>query len=129
MTDPIADLLTRIRNISMTSHKDSVIVPYSTQKEEILKVLTKEQYILGFNKDKDENGFDILIVELDPEKKDLFEFKRVSKPGQRIYKKAKNLEPVMDGLGISIVSTSQGLMSNKEAYRQKLGGEILLEVW
>lgn len=127
VTDPIADLLTRIRNASLTS-KNDVVVPYSKQNEEVLKVLTREKYVLGF--DISGEGIDkILIVHLDPNKKTAYTFKRISKPGQRMYIKAKNIKAVYNGLGISVLSTPKGLLTNKEARKQNLGGELLLEVW
>lgn len=129
MTDPIADLLTRIRNVSNNPYTEQVAVPYSTLKEEILKLLAKEDYIKGFTKAKDLKGFDILVVDLNPDKKFNTSYKRISKPGQRIHVKAKNIKPVKNGLGLSIISTSQGLKTDKEAYLGKLGGEVLLEIW
>jgi small subunit ribosomal protein S8 len=126
--DPISDLITRIRNTSLTT-KNEVLVPYSTIKEGILKILTHEQYVLGFDVTEDESKKKVCIIHLDPNTKKTFTYKRVSKPGQRMYLKAKNLKPVYNGLGISIISTPKGLMTNKQAFKEKLGGEILLEVW
>ncbi len=128
VTDPIADLLTRIRNTSMTA-KNDVVIPYSVLKEEILKVLTHEKYILGFDITENEDKFKIFIAHLDPQKKTNYTFTRVSKPGQRVYVRSKNIKAVYNGLGVSILSTPKGLMTNKEARKQKLGGEILFEVW
>ena len=128
VTDPIADLLTRIRNTSLTA-KNDVIVPYSVLKEEILKVLTREKYILGFDVTEDANKFKIFIVHLDPQNKSKYTYTRISKPGQRVYVKSKNIKAVYNGLGVSIISTPKGVMTNKAARKESLGGEVLFEVW
>lgn len=122
MTDPISDMLTRIRNAQKAEHK-SVIMPLSKIKLEISKILKKEGYIDDFSAKKK-----LLEVDLKYPAA-INEIKRISKPGQRFYVKADKIKPVKSGYGISVVSTSKGLMTSKEAKKSGLGGEVLLEVW
>lgn len=128
MTDPIADLLTRLRNAGMAK-KGEVIMPHSNEKESILKVMHKYRYIVSYEVLKDEKGFKILKVTLDVKKNHETSYKRISSPGQRIFVHAADLKTVKSGLGIAIVSTSAGIMSNVEAKKKNTGGEILCEVW
>ena len=123
-TDPIADLLTRIRNAT-SAHHQSVSIPYSKIKENILKVIKKKGFIENYET-TEENKFKTLTIEL---KSDLtsLHIKRVSKPGQRIYLKNSELKSIKSGLGFTIISTSKGLMTNLEAKRQNLGGEVICE--
>lgn len=124
-TDPIADLLTRIRNASRAMH-EKTLVPSSKLKKEILRVLKEKRFIEDF----EENGEDVkkwITIKL-MGGKDL-SLKRVSKPGQRIYKKAKELRPVLRGFGISILSTSHGIMTGEEARKKGYGGEVICEVY
>lgn len=125
-TDPISDLLTRIRNGYM-SHKNVVVVPYSGTKMSVLEVMKKRKFINGY-KETTNNKFKEIEVELN---QDLTEItlKRVSKPGQRIYLKAGALKKVNGGLGVSIVSTSKGVMSGEEAKQQNMGGEVMCEIY
>jgi small subunit ribosomal protein S8 len=126
LTDPTADLLTRIRNASR-AHKDMVSVPYSKHKHAICNVLKESAYILnvkaiGEGKEKH------LSIELDINKNDIH-LRTVSKPGQRIYIKSKEIPRVLEGLGLAIVSTPQGVMSGQSARKAKLGGEYICEVY
>ena len=124
MNDTISDLLTRIRNGQM-SNKKSISVPYSKMKESICKVMLDEGYIDGFS--SDEGKIRTLIVELKYfEGKPVIDYiKRVSRPGLRIYKSSDDIPLVKNGLGICIISTSQGLMTGKSAKEKKCGGEII----
>ena len=124
--DPISDMLTRIRNAQKAEHK-SVVMPLSKIKLEIAKILKKEGYIEDFKKsDKKENKY----LEIDLKyPAAINEIKRISRPGQRFYVKADKIKQVKSGYGCSIISTSKGLMTNKEAKKSGLGGEALLEIW
>lgn len=124
-TDPIADLLTRIRNANM-AHKQNVNVPYSKVKENILKVMKQYKFIEDY-KVNTETTHKTLDVTLNESKKDIA-LNRVSKPGQRIYLKSTDLKTVKSGLGISIISTSKGVMSNIQARKENLGGEIICQI-
>jgi len=126
MTDPIADMLTRIRNAHEIKAK-SVIMPSSKIKVNIAKVLLKEGYVKGFDEEEIGNGKKDLHIDLKYyEGRPVIEkMNRVSRPGLRIYKTRTQLPKVMGGLGIAIVSTSKGIMSDKEAREQGEGGEIL----
>lgn len=124
-TDPIADLLTRIRNAHMRG-RITVVMPYSKMKEEIAKILKTNNFIEDFAETKD-SKFKELVVTLKEDKVD-FALKRVSKPGQRIYVKAAEIKKVKNGLGIGIISTSQGVMTTKEAKQKGLGGELMCEI-
>jgi len=129
MTDPIADLLTRIRNAEL-AHHNSVVIPYSKEKESILKVMKNYKYIKSFEIKK-ENGskFNSLFVQLDTDKEYKTYYKRISTPGQRIYVKNDKIKTIKSGLGISIISTPKGIMSNLQAKKENVGGEILCEIW
>ena len=126
MTDPIADMLTRIRNAHKIKAK-SVIMPSSKIKVNIAKVLLKEGYVKGFDEEEIGNGKKDLNIDLKYyEGRPVIEkMNRVSRPGLRIYKTRTQLPKVMGGLGIAIISTSKGIMSDKEAREQGEGGEIL----
>lgn len=129
-TDPIADMLTRIRNANSAKHS-TVEMPFSKQKEELAKLLKAEGYIVSYSV-KEVGKFQIISIELKYGENDspvISDLVRVSKPGLRIYKKAKNLPKVFDGLGIAIVSTSKGLLTDRKARYEKVGGEILCYVW
>ena len=129
MTDPIADMLTRVRNAIQRKHA-TVLVPASKLKLEILRVLKEEGYISDFEKIEDEKQGMISItlkyVEKTPVIKGL---KRISKPGLKVYAKRNELPKVLNGLGVAIVSTSGGVMSDREARQKNLGGEVLAFVW
>ena len=129
MTDPIADMLTRIRNAIVARHKD-VEIPQSKEKLAIAGILLKEGYIKGFT--KIENPVqNTLLVELKyvDDKNVITGLERVSKPGLRIYSGVADLPKVLNGMGIAIVSTSKGVMSDREAREQHIGGEVLAYVW
>lgn len=124
--DPIADLLTRIRNAAK-ARKDVIAIPYARQKMDILKVLRDRKFIADYGKEK--NGdFDEIKVTLSPEKAGIT-LKRVSKPGQRIYVKSANVRKINGGLGVSIISTPKGVMTGEQAKKANLGGEILCEIY
>ena len=130
MTDPIADMLTRIRN-AVRIERAHVEVPASKVKRGLAEVLKREGYIWDWN-ESTESKFPQLTLELKygPNgERVIRHIKRVSKPGRRIYNGAGDLRPVLNGLGISIVSTSRGVISDREARQRKLGGEVLCEVW
>ena len=129
MTDPIADMLTRIRNAIVARHKD-VEIPQSKEKLAIAGILLKEGYIKGFT--KIENPVqNTLLVELKyvDDKNVITGLERVSKPGLRIYSGVADLPKVLNGMGIAIVSTLKGVMSDREAREQHIGGEVLAYVW
>ena len=130
MSDPIADFLTRIRN-AFKSEKRWVDVPSSNMKKRIAYVLKEEKYIKDFFFIKDEEFQTIRIfLKYDFNGKSVIEhIKRCSRPGQRIYVGSQEIPRVLDGLGISILSTSKGIISNKAASRLKVGGELLCEVF
>lgn len=128
MTDPIADMLTRIRN-GQLAKKTIVNMPASKAKINILQVLEEEGYIIAFEKDKEKVKPSISVHLKYHNNKPVIEMiKRVSKPGLRIYKKKDELPKIMGGLGIIILSTSQGVMSDKKARHLGLGGEVLCYV-
>lgn len=124
--DPIADLLTRIRNATM-ARKEIVTIPHSKLKIAVLKVLLKKGFVKEFTEEKNGDFQEIKIV-LNPEK-GRFALKKVSKLGQRIYISAARIKKVNGGLGVSVISTSKGVMSGEEAKRQKLGGEFICEIY
>jgi len=129
-SDPIADLLTRIRN-GARAHLVTVDVPHSTIKVEIVKILEAEGYIKG-HEITTETKFPTIKVHLryDAKRKPLIQhISRVSKPGLRVYKGADELRPVRSGLATRIVSTSGGLMTDREARKRKIGGEVICEVY
>ena len=125
-TDPIADLLTRIRN-GAHAHHERVTVPYSKIKEQILEVMKKYQHITDF-KVTTEGKFKMLEITINEEKTDLT-LRRVSKPGQRIYVKSADLKRIKNGLGLQILSTPKGILTNMEAKKQNVGGELICEIY
>jgi small subunit ribosomal protein S8 len=131
MTDSIADMLTRIRNANRV-HFKTVDVLMSKTNVNIAGVLKKAGYIEGFEVKKDSRNHDILKVSLkypDTKRRVITDIQRVSRPGCRIYKKSDEIPKVMDGLGIAIVSTSKGVITDQEAREANVGGEILCNVW
>jgi len=133
MTDPIADMLTRIRNAAKT-RKAEVFVPFSKMKLGILKIMKKQGLIGGFTEleKSPENKFGGLLVNLkyDESRQSVISgLKRISKPGRRIYATKDELPVVLNNFGIAIISTSAGLMTNKEAKKKGLGGEVLCEIY
>lgn len=130
MTDPIADMLTRIRN-AQAVRKPYVLVPLSKVKENLASILRAEGYIEGVEQ-VEEAGRAMLKLSLRyaPDGNAIIKsMKRISKPGLRVYARTKELPHVMSNLGIAIISTPQGLMTNKEARKQKLGGEVVCEIY
>lgn len=134
MTDPIADMLTRIRN-ALAAKKPEVILPFSKIKLGIVEILKKEGFIKEveeISKGRGENNFDqirIVLKYLGPKEPAISSLKRISKPGRRIYASKDELPRVLNNLGIAIISTSQGLMTNKEAKKAGLGGEVVCEIY
>jgi len=130
MTDPLSDLLTRIRN-GLMSRKVSVDVPSSKVKLAVLEVLREEGFIDGFDivPDEPRNRISVKLKYAPDGSSVIREIKSVSTPGCRIYRKVGELKPVLRGMGVSVVSTSQGVLSDTEARKRRLGGEVLLKVW
>ena len=131
-TDPIADMLTRIRNANMVSHSD-VDIPSSKLKIELAKLLKSEGYIEDYSVvEKEGTPYKILKVVLKYDEKSkpvISNLKRVSRPGLRNYCKAKDIPQVLGGMGIAIISTSKGLLTDRKAKQENVGGEILCYVW
>jgi small subunit ribosomal protein S8 len=132
MTDPIADMLTRIRNAVRIEHPQ-VNMPFSKVKRGLAEVLKREGYIWDWQEeDDDDTPCRRLMIHLKygPNgERVIRHIRRVSKPGRRVYSPADRLRPVLNGLGISIISTSRGVISDREARQRHLGGEVLCEVW
>ncbi|MBI3648427.1 MAG: 30S ribosomal protein S8 [Actinobacteria bacterium] len=130
VSDPIADLLTRIRNAN-TAYKDELVAPVSKQNEALLKILEAEGYIAGYALEGEgvHRSFRIRLKYGRGRQRTITGIKRVSKPGRRLYKGHDELPRVLGGLGIAIVSTSQGVMTDKEASRRGIGGEVVAHVW
>ena len=132
MTDPISDMLTRIRNANVAMH-DEVSMPSSKQKVALAKVLESEGYISSFNEAEngDKPGKTLTIeMKYSPERDRVISgLKRVSKPGLRIYRQRNEIPRVQGGLGVAVLSTNKGLMSDREARKNRMGGEILCFVW
>lgn len=130
MTDPIADMLTRIRNASR-SHHDSVDMPASRMKRAIAQILREQGFVKDFEMVKDSRYPTLRLHLRYTGKREpiITGIRRVSKPGQRIYRKATTMPRVVGGLGIAIVSTPRGLMTEREARRSNVGGEVLCYVW
>jgi small subunit ribosomal protein S8 len=130
VTDPIADMLTRIRNAN-TALKPTVDVPLSTLKEEVAKILVSEGYVAGYEVVGEGVHRDLrLELRYGSDRSRVIKgLRRISRPGLRVYSGASDLPRVQGGLGVSIVSTSQGLLADREARRRRLGGEIMCEVW
>ena len=130
LTDPVADMLTRIRNANKALH-DTTTMPSSKLKVEIARLLKEEGYITDFSVEKGES-FDLLVIKLKygrGRERVLTDLKRVSKPGRRIYARKDRLPRVLGGMGISILSTSRGLMTSRTAAEQGIGGEVVAFVW
>ena len=128
--DPIGDMLTRIRNGQMRS-LNKISIPFSVFRSEILEVLKKEGYIINFSIDKGENNKKLLLVDLKYYEGQpvIREIKRISKPGRRVYSRATSIPRVHNGLGLAILSTSKGVMSDSEAIKNNLGGEIICRIF
>ncbi len=132
MTDPIADMLTRVRNANVAMH-DTVRMPNSKLKQALAAILEREGYIAGFSTvPRPDHPGEVLEISLKytPERARVIAgLKRVSKPGLRIYARADRLPRVLGGLGVAVLSTSQGLMTDREARQHRIGGEVLCYVW
>jgi small subunit ribosomal protein S8 len=132
MTDPIADMLTRLRNANIAFH-DDVAMPSSKLKEAVAGILEREGYITGYSVD-DEPGrpgrrLTVKMKYTSDRRRTISGLKRVSRPGLRVYTKADAVPRVLGGMGIAILSTNQGLLTDREARERKVGGEVLCQVW
>lgn len=130
MTDPISDMLTRIRNANMVRH-EKLELPASNMKKEIAEILKREGFIRDYEYIEDnKQGVLRIFLKYGPNNEKIITgLKRISKPGLRVYAKADEVPRVLNGLGIAIVSTSKGVLSDKEARSQQVGGEVLAYVW
>jgi small subunit ribosomal protein S8 len=130
MTDPIADMLTRVRNAN-SAHHDTVSMPYSKLKKNIAEILQAEGYIASWKIEEAEVGQTLTIdLKYGPNReRSIAGVRRVSKPGLRVYAKSTNLPRVLGGLGVAILSTSSGLLTDRQAHEKGVGGEVLAYVW
>ncbi|MEO7130456.1 MAG: 30S ribosomal protein S8 [Dermatophilaceae bacterium] len=130
MTDPIADMLTRVRNAN-SAHHDVVSMPYSKLKQNIAEILESEGYIASWKIEAAEVGQTLTIdLKYGPNReRSIAGVRRVSKPGLRVYAKSTNLPRVLGGLGVAILSTSSGLLTDRQAHEKGVGGEVLAYVW
>ena len=130
LTDPIADMLTRIRNANLALH-DTVEMPGSSLKADIARVLEEQGYIAGFETSVDGSRSTLLVkLKYDEDRRRVITgLSRVSKPGRRVYADKDSLPKVLGGMGVAIISTSQGLLTGHEARRRGVGGEVLCTVW
>ena len=134
MTDPIADMLTRLRNAN-TAYHDSVVMPHSKLKTHVAEILQQEGYIASWrvvDVERDGTVFRDLVVDLKygpNRERSIAGLRRVSKPGLRVYAKSTGLPKVLGGLGVAIISTSQGLLTDRQARKRGVGGEVLAYVW
>src|SRR5690349_19553335 len=132
MTDPIADMLTRLRNANTAMH-DDVTMPASKLKEALAALLLKEGYITDFNVEPATRGpgnsLTIKLKYSQERERTISGIRRVSKPGLRVYSKAGEIPRVLGGLGVAVVSTNQGLLTDREARKRRVGGEVLCYVW
>lgn len=131
MTDPIADMLTRIRNASL-ARKEAAVMPFNSLKRNIAEILKSEGYISDVRESQSDGGHKELTIQLKygRDRQGVIDgIRRVSRPGRRVYVAHDRIPLVLSGLGIAILSTSHGVMSDKDARRKKVGGELLCEVW
>jgi small subunit ribosomal protein S8 len=132
MTDPLSDLLSRIRNALLAKH-DRLDLPASKLKVQVCGLLKEEGFIRNFRQvtdDKTSRGIIRIFLRYSPEGTPaISHVERVSKPGRRVYRRAEDIQPVRNGLGVGIFSTSQGLMSDRQARERRVGGELICEVW
>jgi small subunit ribosomal protein S8 len=130
MTDPIADMLSRIRNANL-AYKEEVVIPASGLKEDMAKLLAREGYVTGYRLEGEVPKQRIVIeMKYGPDReRTISGLKRVSRPGRRVYADRNHLPRVLGGLGVAILSTSQGLMTDRQAARRGVGGEVLCQVW
>lgn len=129
MTDPIADMLSRIRNGNLAKHK-SVEIPASNIKKDLAQLLLDEGYIKGFYVTEDEKqGIITIDLKYVDEQRVISGLKRISKPGRRVYVSSQDVPQVLNGLGTAIISTSKGIMTDKNARKEAVGGEVICYVW
>lgn len=130
VTDPVADMLTRIRNANANRYKE-VSMPVSKVKTEIAKILKNEGFIENYkvSKDKVQGSLTLTLKYVNKKERVITGLKRISKPGLRVYAKADEVPKVLNGFGIAIISTSKGIMTDKEARKKSLGGEVMAYVW
>ncbi|GIU85632.1 MAG: 30S ribosomal protein S8 [Acidimicrobiia bacterium] len=132
MTDPLADMLTRIRNANTAFH-DDVVMPSSKLKEAVARILEREGYIAGFSVEEDPGRpgrrLKIRMKYTSDRRRSISGIKRVSRPGLRVYRKAEAVPRVLGGMGIAILSTNVGLLTDREARERNVGGEVLCQVW
>jgi small subunit ribosomal protein S8 len=130
VTDPIADMLTRIRNANQMRYKE-VTMPNSRLKYDIAKILKNEGFIQSYKLEKGDVQDNLILTLKYGQKKErvITGLRRISKPGLRVYAKVDEIPTVLNGLGIAIISTSKGLMTNKQAHKERLGGEVLAFIW
>lgn len=134
VSDPVADMLTKIRNACMAGHKD-LYIRNSNINREIVRVMSSEGYIADYSvekvpESKSNHEVIMLVLKYDAEKKPVIhEIKKISKPGRRVYAKYRNIERIRNGFGTLIVSTSKGLITDREAREKKIGGELICSIW
>lgn len=131
MTDPIADMLTRVRNASSAMHEE-VNIPASKLKENIARILQEEGYVDGVDVVSEDGRHPVIRIKLrysEDRERAIAGIRRISKPGRRVYRGATELPRVLGGMGVAIISTSQGIMTDKRARQAKVGGEVLAYVW
>lgn len=130
VTDPIADMLTRIRNALVAKH-ESIEVPASNMKKSIAQILSDEGFIKGYEvEEKGPQGTIKIVLKYGPNRQSVISgLKRISKPGLRVYARKHDVPRVLNGLGIAIISTSQGVMTDKQAREKNVGGEVLAYIW
>jgi small subunit ribosomal protein S8 len=130
MTDPIADMLTRLRNGNSAYH-DTVTMPYSKLKARIAEILQREGYIASYKAEELEVGKNLIVtLKYGPNReRSIAGIKRISKPGLRVYAKSTNLPKVLGGLGVAIISSSSGLLTDRQANKKGVGGEVIAYVW
>jgi small subunit ribosomal protein S8 len=128
MTDPVSDMLTRIRNAALARH-ERTLVPASQLKKHIAEILKLEGFIADVRQEEDPRQLTIVLKYGRDRTSAIDGIKRVSRPGRRVYVRHDRIPRVLSGMGVAILSTSRGVMSDKEARRQKVGGELLCEVW
>ena len=132
MTDPIADMLTRIRNANIAFH-DDIVMPSSKLKEAVARILEQEGYVAGFDIEdrpgRPGNQLRVRLKYTNDRQRVITGIKRASKPGLREYRRANEVPRVLGGMGIAILSTNQGLMTDREARQRRVGGEVLCQVW
>lgn len=128
-TDPIADYLTRIRNAMRARHK-RIVVPSSSMKKELTRILSEQRFISSYEEVKDDKqGLLRITLKYNEGESAIQGLKRVSTPGRRVYVSAQDLPRVLNGLGIAVISTSRGMLTDRQAREQKVGGEVVCQIW